>query len=236
VSVPSDCPLKSADRSNVTSESLVLPVCLLICVILAQVLGKFGMIPAPSALLDRLGQSIGRGSLWFISACSFLENIFVVNSYFPGAFVILFAMASCHGDLSRAASTFGVIVGTSALAQNLNYALGRRFGRHQSGVAATRIGKQIRGALSSYWHPQLGSIYSFRLGVQRVTYKRFGIIMVTCWATWTVFWGVSMYNLGAVPMTGNSFVIIFCVYLLGWIYLAYRRKKLREIATSAATP
>ncbi|HKO55808.1 MAG TPA: hypothetical protein VJ276_08000 [Thermoanaerobaculia bacterium] len=194
---------------------IAIPAALLIAVSCVLALAWLRWIPSPGDLVAALAHALGAATPTYIAVCAILENIVGINVYFPGAFVILFAMASTHGDLCRAASMFATIVGASAVAQHVNYLLGRLL-RQQFGSPGG--GMTFWGGVLSYWHPQLGALYSFRIGLSAATYPRFALIL-TAWACWTTFWGVAMYVLGSVPLSGNSFVGIFVLYLVGWFVL-----------------
>jgi hypothetical protein len=191
----------------------MLPAAILTALGCAALLAFFQMIPRPAEVLESLASALGTANLRFIAVCAFVENLVIVNAYFPGAFVILFAMAATHGDHSRALITFATIAGMSVIAQHVNFFVGR-LSRGRAGVRTAAVGAV--GGLLNYWHPQLGALYSFRSGFSQSTYWQF-LRAIGAWATWTLFWGVLMYELGSVPLTGNSFVGIFVIYLVGWL-------------------
>jgi len=80
-----------------------------------------GLIPFPSQLFYALAARLAQGATMFIAGCSFLENMVGFNGYFPGAFVILFAMASTHGNIPSAMRVFGAILSGAFVGQNLSY-------------------------------------------------------------------------------------------------------------------
>jgi membrane protein DedA with SNARE-associated domain len=157
----------------------------------------------------------------FIASCSLLENTVGVNGYFPGAFVILFAMGSTHGNVTGALRVFGAIVVGAFVGQNLSYLAGR--------VAADHVPHERRyaadtlAALGVFWHPVLGSAYSFSVGRQSMPHGRFLGVLGLAWIPWNVFWGVLMYNVGRVPISPSGFLGIFAVYLAAWLILALIR-------------
>jgi len=190
-----------------------IPALLLCAVGTAILLAYLSVIPHPTDILASLARALGSATPQFIAACAFIENLVAINAYFPGAFVILFAMASTHGNPSSALLVFIMIAGASGTAQHLNFFAGKWLRRH-IGEQPSRTG-YLTG-LANYWHPQLGALYSFRAGVSGVRYRHFARALSAC-GTWTAFWGVLMYKLGAVPLSGESFIAIFVVYLTGWL-------------------
>ncbi|MEA2236684.1 MAG: hypothetical protein QOC81_1408 [Thermoanaerobaculia bacterium] len=192
-------------------KNVVPPALLAAVVAVVGILGAAETIPQPAELLAAVGRWLGTATPPFVAACAFLENTVVLNSYFPGAFVILYSMAATHGDMSRAMAVFGAIALGSVLAQHLNYLVGRWL------ASTSRESRAIVvGGLLSYWHPQLGAIYSLRLGLRGRTYGEF-LRALCVWFLWTLFWGVLMYGLGRVPVSGNSFGVIFVAYVGVWL-------------------
>ena len=207
------------------------PALLAAAIAIVSVLGAVRLIPRPTELLASLGGWLGTATPPFVAACAFLENTIGINSYFPGAFVILYSMAATHGQIPRATVVFCAIALGSVLAQHVNYLVGRS-------VASPRKEARliIMGGLLSYWHPQLGSIYSFRLGSRRATYAEF-VMALSSWLLWTVFWGVLMYWLGRVPTSGKLFGVMFVVYVGGWLVLeVYRSHRRPEPEHAVSAP
>jgi membrane protein DedA with SNARE-associated domain len=197
------------------------PLLILAVIACLYALAFAGLVPYPSALLHALGARLGRGEWLFIATCSTLESTVGVNGYFPGAFVILFAMASTHGNVSSALRVFGAICCGAFLGQNVSYILGRALADRTRRERSN--GADVLRALGAFWHPQLGTAYSFSVGRQRMSYPRFLAILVVAWSPWNVFWGTLMYHVGRVPIEARSFLSIFALYLALWLVLALIR-------------
>jgi len=184
-------------------------------------LAAVGLVPLPTELLRALAARLARGEWLFVAACSILENTVGFNGYFPGAFVILFAMASTHGNVPAASRVFYAICSGAFVGQHLSYLFGRilvdRDRRNNHNTISILL------AIGLFWHPQLGSAYSFSAGRQPISYGRFLIILAAAWSPWNVFWGILMYNLGRVPIDARSFLGIFAVYLILWLIWALVR-------------
>jgi membrane protein DedA with SNARE-associated domain len=197
------------------------PLLILAVIACLYALAFVGLVPYPSALLHLLSARLRSGDWLFISTCSALESTVGINGYFPGAFVILFAMASTHGNVSTALRVFGALCGGAFVGQNVSYIVGRALAdqtrRERSNSA------DVLGALGAFWHPQLGAAYSFNVGRQRMPYARFLAILVVGWSPWNIFWGTLMYHMGRVPIEARSFLGIFAVYLALWLVLALIR-------------
>jgi len=212
-----------------TARRLLPPIGLLAVVGILFAMAQLGIAPSPTDLVARLSHALGEGSALFIFAAALIEGTVGVNAYFPGAFVILMAMASAHGLLARALRIFVSIVGGAAVAQHLDFAIGRRFAG-SSEQPRTRRWRLLRGALT-YWHPQLGSAYSLQLGSERTSYREFLLILAGTWLPWNLFWGVLMYTLGSVPLRPGGFVGIFVAYLILWTAVeAYALVRARKAA------
>jgi hypothetical protein len=184
-------------------------------------LAAVGLIPFPAELLNVLATRLAQGATMFVAGCSFLENTIGVNGYFPGAFVILFAMASTHGNILSALRVFGAIAGGAFVGQYLSYLAGRLAADHVS--HERRHTADTLAALGVFWHPVLGSAYSFSVGRQSMSFGRFLVILAAAWIPWNIFWGVLMYNVGRVPISPGGFLGIFAVYLAAWLTLALVR-------------
>jgi len=205
------------------------PLLILAVIACLYALAGLRLAPYPQSLLLALGGRLARGEWLFIAGCSGLENTIGINGYFPGAFVILFAMAATHGKIWTALRVFGAICGGAFLGQNASYFLGRVL-PDQNPSRRHNIA-EILSAIGVFWHPQLGSAYSFSAGRQRMTYLRYVAILSMAWSPWNLFWGALMYNLGRVPIAAGGFLWVFAVYLLLWLCIALIRTA-RAIATS----
>jgi membrane protein DedA with SNARE-associated domain len=128
------------------------------------------------------------------------------------------AMASTAGDMNRAILTFIAIVVGSSLAHQLDYWAGRLLvGGSVNRSAMNEDAPTLLGAFASYWHPHSGSLYSLRSGSDGMSYKRFTFQFVAAFGTWNIFWGVLMYQLGHVPISGSELLVLFYLYLGWWI-------------------
>src|SRR2546423_8868445 len=103
-----------------SARRLLPPIGLLAVVGILFAMAQFGMAPSPTALVEHLSHALGEGTSPFIFAAALIEGTVGVNAYFPGAFVILMAMASAHGLLARALRIFASIVGGAVVAQHLD--------------------------------------------------------------------------------------------------------------------
>jgi hypothetical protein len=163
------------------------------------------------------------GSLWAVFVISFIEAVPLLNAYFPGAAVILIAMGSTGGDLTRAFSTFIAIVAGSTIAHQADYWAGKLFAgrvsgeKRRDGAAPT-----LREAFASYWHPHSGSLYSLRSGADGVPYRVFVFRFATSFGAWNIFWGVLMYHVGHLPVSGSELMMLFYIYLSYWLYQEFR--------------
>lgn len=210
---------------------LFVPLIVLLLLTTTQILSYFQIIEPPSSFLERVTQLLGSGSLFLIAAFSFFEGLMILNVYFPGSVVILFSMAATHGDPTRALATFGVIVAGSAAAHQLNFGFGRVVtGARSDLVPQSQTRLDLSGALVSYWHPQLGSLYSTRAGAEGQSYSQFLVRFGIGFGFWNIFWGVLMYNLGRVPVSGSEFLGLFYAYLLWWFFDEYRQWRKRSFS------
>jgi membrane protein DedA with SNARE-associated domain len=200
------------------------PLLILFVVCTLYAIALLGLIPTPKAMLTALATRLTEHHVWFVLLCSLLENVAGLNAYFPGAFVILFSMASTHGDVEAAIRTFSAIVGGAGVAHHVNYIVGRSLRRQEDNVTpVASLWRDIVAGLAAFWHPQMGSAFSLQQGMSSRRYSHFVIVLCAAWFPWNVFWGVLMYELGRVPVNASGFMYIFVAYLGGWIVLALLR-------------
>lgn len=197
-------------------------------------LAAVGLMPLPSKLFEALATRLTEGAAMFIAGCSLLENTVGVNGYFPGAFVILFAMAQTHGHAPAALRVFGAIVVGALTGQTLSYLAGR-LAADQRAYERRRTTDTF-SALGVFWHPVLGSAYSFSAGRHSTPYGDFLFIMALAWAPWNIFWGALMYCLGGVPVSPLGFLRVFAVFLCGWLLLALIRAARPEASPTKRCP
>ena len=189
----------------------------------AQALAVCGLVPPPSAFLESLAKRLESADLLLIGVFSFIEALAILNAYFPGSVVILVAMASTAGDLSRAMLTFTAIAVGSGLAHQIDYWAGKLLlPSPKTGYLTPATTPSLREAFASYWHPHLGSLYSLRSGSDGLSYKQFLSRFSAAFVSWYMFWGILMYNLGRVPVSGSEFLLLFYVYLAWWIIQEFR--------------
>jgi len=190
--------------------------------LIVKALSLWHIVPSPESALAFLANMLGRQNYAFLACATIIENTVIVNTYFPGAFVILFSMASTHGNVRLALATYAVIFVSAFSAHHVNYWAGRSMARRSEPRAmlvppslSEPLWKDAVGGLA-YFHPQLGSLYSFQVGTARVGYWQFSRRLALGWGFWSIFWGITMYEIGRVPVSGGAFVWILYVYLVAW--------------------
>jgi membrane protein DedA with SNARE-associated domain len=201
-------------RAIARLRRVIVPLSVLAVIGIIEALAIYHLVPSPESTIMAVGSFLGRASIWFILCVSFAENIVVLNVYFPGSMVILFSMAATTGVPTRAVQVFAAIVLGSVLAQHCNFFLGRRFSTEEG---KTSLAKVVALGSVSFWHPQTGSLASFQIGAAGATYAKYATVLLITWLPWNAFWGVLMYSLGFVPLTGTEFMRIMVAYLLIWI-------------------
>lgn len=217
---------------------------------LAQGLSAIGLMPSPVQLLGFFKHSIETHSFGLLGVATLVENVVFLNALFPFATVVLFGMASAHGNWRLGVLTFCVIIVVATFVQHANYFLGRvayRFllassksspfrrwlAKQVHGLSRRRTARaKLNGSISpfmsgilSYWHPQIGSARSFIVGFDQGSYRRF----VATWAFpslfWNLFWGYTMYHAGSVPGSTGAFIGAFYLYLIGWTVVLMRNEE-----------
>jgi hypothetical protein len=73
--------------------------------------------------------------------------------------------------------------------------------------------------LIAFWHPQTGSFASYHIGGKGVNFIMFLKHMVPACFLWSVFWGITMYNIGGI--TENQFELSSVYYVFIIVLLLY---------------
>jgi membrane protein DedA with SNARE-associated domain len=198
-----------------------------------------GILPPQDVLLEKLRALLVSGSAAWLFAISAIESTVAFNVYFPGALVILAAMAATANDpgltlLAFACITSGQLVGYAA-----DYCIGYFFERTL--VAPNRslhfesryvkIDWPIPPWLlifATFFHPHSAALTSYNLGTQAFSKWRFAVTAFSAVMFWGAVWTI-------VCITQLNFVIkqtpwgrVFVVYVLiwiGWIAFRYFRQR-----------
>jgi len=204
--------LKGFIRAN------AVPLTLLVLLILVDILAHFGVIPSQKDVTQYICRVFEEHGLVIVVLFSFVENIILVNAYFPGSIVILTAMGMTAGDPVRAFATFLCIIIPAAIAQVINFVLGRYSSIIQPLIKEdVTIGQPRRLwilFLLTYWHPHSSSITSFMLGANQFDPVRFLANYAIFGLIWNSFWAVLMYSVGEIGSTSSSLIPIYYAYLI----------------------
>lgn len=193
-------------------------------IVILKVLEFFGL-PSIESVIPYLAEKFKQNGYFLVSACSFLENIFGFNAYFPGSIVILTSMSLTAGNPTRGLIMFLFIYFPSIFAQIINYFLGKNL----SLPSIERKRNFWILFFSTMWHPTFASITSTQAESMGLSIKEFLYYYLPTSLFWNCFWAVLMYKIGGIGNTGSSFFIIFYLYLAIWTLLGiikfYKIKK-----------
>ncbi len=207
------------------------PILYGLLVTLMELLGRTGVLPPPAMVLDSLSLSLGSGSLGLVAICGFLENISILTVYFPGSVVILFAMASTHGNPSLAVHMWLTIFLSAQLAYSVNYWAGRILNSAVEPETRT-FRTSLWISLAAFWHPHVASIFTYQQGVTGLSWPRFFAATTIAWGIWSIFWAITMYNVGAARPAGSSMVaLIFAcigIWIVAEVAIFYRDKHRKD--------
>ncbi len=149
---------------------------------------------------------------------SFLENLFMVNVFFPGALIILATMGATHGHPHEAFLIFSCIYLPSIAAHIINFFWGRLTKRKTDPVANKH---RVLWWGINMSHPNFASIYTFRAGNSAQPFASFLCYFIPWGFTWYALYGLLMYFFS--PLLGDvrmQFPIAFIIYLIGWILIS----------------
>jgi len=189
------------------------------------VLSRAGEIPSPECLARYLEGYFETYGLPLVAITSFLENLVVVNIYFPGSMLVLAAMALTAGNPTRAVLTYLAIVLPAIISQHVNFLLGRSSrGRRPTADREYREGPERLAGMrnwlvffSTLWHPQLASVTCFAFGSSGISYRAFARYLYISGLAWSIFWGLLIYHVGNVLRPTQNLIPLLYVYLILWL-------------------
>jgi len=152
------------------------------------------VLPNEHILINDLWKLFATYGLIAVAVSSVIENLVGVNYYFPGAVVILTAMALTAGTIPRAIATFFTILIASSIAHLINFAIGRSFRKPNEAITLNKF----RPYLMSYWHPYFAAVNSFNAGTQNISFQTFLKYFVPSQIGWNLFWGIVMFSVGSI--------------------------------------
>lgn len=211
---------------------------ILLLVTVVNVLGQLGWIPSLAESTAWLGGFLERYGVVVVLPLAILENLIVLNVYFPGSIVILTAMALTAGDPRRALVMFVCIVIGSTVGQNANYWMGRYGGSRGPAIAERQASRADPGAdgsdrrtsrrwwlvfFGTFWHPHSASLTSILAGSEGLRYKQFLIYLLSTGLAWSVFWGFTMYHFGGILEARSNLLPAVYIYVVVWILYNLRR-------------
>ena len=193
------------------------PLLLLICLSLVLFLGEIGVIPEFHYLIDMLKDIFFKYGLVVVFLASVLENTIIINFAFPGAIVILSAMAISSGNIPLAVATFLCIWLGSIFGLCLSYLIGYK----ASGVMKTNeeFRSHSRIFVSTFWHPQLASMSVYNFGINRAMPRRFLTSALAINLMWNLFWAILVYKIGNIFDSSESIKYLLFLVLVCWLLL-----------------
>jgi membrane protein DedA with SNARE-associated domain len=187
-----------------------------ILLVLFVILPRYGILPSPTELSLEFARLFDIYGPRLVVVLSFLENIVGFNAYFPGSMVILAAMALTAGDPFGAVLMYGLIVIPAALAEHVNFAIGRVIGSKGQWKPPAHLGKLWLWFFSTFWHPHLAALTSFACGAEGVPYRTFLPPCIVAGLTWGAFWAFSLYHFGQFIMVERNLLILVATYIAIW--------------------
>ena len=198
--------------SNARAELTLL--CVTIVILIAS---GFNLIPSMETIGALVFEAFVKHGIALVAACSILEGIVGINTYFPGSFTILVAMSTTAGDPIRGLGMFVAITISAFVANIVSFLIGTTI-KSASPPPNSRI------FWLTYWHPQFASLTAFQAGASgHLSLMRFFKQFTPPLIIWNTFWAILMYNIKLTPSSGSSIIYIFLIYLI--VAAAYKIKK-----------
>ncbi len=207
-----------------------IPIAFLALYGLVDVIGQLGYVPTVDNVARSLEGLFTTYGAVAVAGISVLENLVLINAYFPGSLVILTAMAMQAGNPEAAAITFCAIYGGATIGYHLSFLVGRMSDglwkkRSQSTYNSTGLGLLF---LATYWHPHLAAVTNTAVGGSPVPYSRFLLYSLLASLPWNLFWGGLMYSAGTLIKGEVDLSTVLYVYLVGWIVYEVLRSRPRN--------
>jgi len=185
-------------------------------------------VPSEQQLMPIARGYFERYGLWTVFVAAILEGLVVIGWYFPGVFIIVFALLLSGHNISRLAEVVTSALLGLCVAYAINYLAGR-FGWYRLLIAfglkeplekaRARLNKYgLPAVFTTYWQINLASVLSTAAGVLRFPFLRFVLLSCLAAALWLCFWTVVIVALGQGALALVSLRVIF-VAILCWLVL-----------------
>jgi hypothetical protein len=198
------------------------PLSILTVVLVYLLARSAGVLPTAKALSDGLGVYFDRYGLGLLAFVCFIEYFAPINTWFPGAFGILSAMASTSGDPSKALIVFLVIWISSFVGLAASYLFGGFFLRNHYRTGNEPASHSLlQGIL--FIHPQMASLHLLQLGAERQFSLQLMVQTIGYQSAWSLFWGGTIYWFGVWFLESSAIYLAVFAYLLLWLARDVRR-------------
>lgn len=197
------------------------PLVLACLLIILSIGSAFAVLPSSEEVFRGVQRLFVAHGVLMIGPISCIENLAVINLWFPGAVVILTAMALTYGDPLRAIATFIAIWIGSLIGLHVSY-LGGYAISVRSPQALNSYQPRTKRTIwllfaSTFFHPQLASASCYGLGVERARYRDVVVPLFVANLGWNLFWGITTYHFGAVISGPSAVSWLFSAYVAGWL-------------------
>lgn len=199
-------------------KKIVPPLLLIGAILLFWLLEYILILPSANELIEAVTTAITNQGVLAIAAVALLENIIVINSYFPGSVAILGVMASTHGNVGAAILTFSAITVGQLIGLTISFYLGR-FGFHNKSQSVLENNKRVM-MVFLFWHPHLAAASSFAIGARSSSNIFF--IWIAC-ILWSVFWALVMYFGFGIIVKEIGWDYITIIFAFAWLSLEIYR-------------
>lgn len=208
---------------NKTLGAATTPFSLIAILVTIDALAWMGVLPQKSDMFMSLSAWLAGGGILFILILAIIENVAIVNVYFPGSIAILAAMAGSAGEPTAVLRVWIVVTCGYVIGLSITYWVVRLFfspsgPARESNFASNRgLLSSARKALFTFWHPHLASLTAIVLAQRGCSYSSFAIIASSCAALWNAIWTCVILAFGNIfSESGVGFVLVYA-YLFVWL-------------------
>ncbi len=183
----------------------------LVLIVLLSMAGSWGPFPDSQFYLRKVEGAYSTHGYWIMTGAAFLEGLFVLSWYFPGAVLVLRgAVYSAEGLLSLPiVITCGA--GGFITAYTIDYALGRKgWVALLSSIGLPTQSPKLRTLIETHGpiaillaqvHPHSAALASTLCGVFRMSFFRFFLFTTAAVFLWGSFWGILVYAFGRTTLS-----------------------------------
>lgn len=206
-----------------------LPLSILSFLLFTDFLAWLGYLPSKLESFSFLATWLAENGVVFVFLLALVENLALINVYFPGSIAILAAMAGAIGSWYLVFSVWLAVTAGSVLGLSITFLFATRILDRKKIASNLDESDQfiarhwIVMALTSFWHPHVASLTCILLAQKKASYWLFLRISLLGNVVWNTFWTAVVLTLGNVFAEGIGGLMLIYAYLAIWAVVSFVR-------------